>query len=315
MAKKKSNSTKALALYNKILKEFTAINAQLPEDRKMSVKERRQLIKERIYPQFWGNAASRVSKKVINQAVVEVLDTIPPKEACDINFMSPTVYANVAWFDIDEYIRTVLPDCIFVRIDAGTFGSTRIFNTRNYQYNKSGIKKIVEKIRETVDDNSGVDVSFTGIKKLRKGKTNDGTPENYFIDFIVVIDGTTESEPEPIIYEIPKEKKKQAKRVKQVIMNRIKDLAKKKKRKKRARKSANQTISMLKRLNYRQRISKKPETKDNITLMKLKLYQQRIKILLRDYKNGLLTDEQYLRRKDEIERLIDIEYRKGGKIK
>ena len=314
MAKRKKNINKGLALYNKISKEFTAINNKLPEDRKLSVKERRQIIKERLYPQFWGNAASRVGKKVINESIIEVLDTIPPKEACDINYISPTVYANVAWFDIDEYIKTVLPDCVFIRLDAGQFGKTRIFNTRNYQYTKSGVKAIVDNIREVVEDNSGVDVNFTGVKKLRRGKTNDGTPENYYLDFILVINGETEVEPTPVIFKIPKEEKKKATRVKQVIMNRIKDLAKKKKRKKRARKSAQTTIKALKIVNTRLKVSKKPETKEKYNNLKIQLYLQRITLLERDFRKGLLTEEQFNKFKQTIFKLLDAEYKKGGQI-
>jgi hypothetical protein len=36
--------------------------------------------------------------------------------------------------EIDEFIRERVPDCIFLRVNAGEFGVTKIFNTRDYNY-------------------------------------------------------------------------------------------------------------------------------------------------------------------------------------
>jgi hypothetical protein len=38
--------------YNRILKEFTKLNNKLPEDRKLSIQERRKIIKEKILPRY-----------------------------------------------------------------------------------------------------------------------------------------------------------------------------------------------------------------------------------------------------------------------
>lgn len=314
MASKKKNIKKRPTLYNKILKEFTKINNQLPEDRKLSIKERRQLIKDRIYPEFFGASSSRVAKSAIQGMITQVLDTIPPKEACDVNYISPSVYANIGWFELDDFIMSVLPDCIYIRIDAGRFGKTRIFNTRNYNYTRNGVKQIVENIREQVENDSSVDISFTGFKKLRKGKTNDGTPENYFIDFIVVINGEASREIDPVIYDLPKEEKKKARRVKDVILNRVKELTNKKRRKKRARKSAKQTINVLKKLSQRQKQSKKQQTKDKYAEAKMLYFEQRRRQIDKDYRLGLLTDEQYKRFIQEMYEKVFGNYNKGGQV-
>ena len=48
----KNKKARGVSLYNKILKQFTKINNQLPEDRKVSLKDRRSYISKEIYPKF-----------------------------------------------------------------------------------------------------------------------------------------------------------------------------------------------------------------------------------------------------------------------
>ena len=128
--------------------------------------------------------ASRISIKAIKTLVQEIVETIPPKVGCDVNYISSSVL-DVNYYDLDDFIKDVLPSCIFIKISAGEYGSTKIFNTRNYNYTKNLVKNIVDSIRVVVNNNSDTDMTFTGVKKLRPRKLNDGTPENYFIDFII----------------------------------------------------------------------------------------------------------------------------------
>jgi len=280
-------------LYNKILKEFTKINNRLPEDRKLSIDERRKYIKEKIYPQYKGTPQSRVGIKAINVSILQVLESVIPKEGCDVNYISPSVTADVGWFELDDFIRDVLPKCIFIKIDAGVHGSTRIFNTLNYNYSKNGVKAIVDSIREIVNNNSGLDVSFTGEKKLRKGKANDGTPENYYLDFVLVINSEPIREINPIIFKVPKSEKKKVTSVKNAILSRVKDLNNKKKRRKNARKTAKKNISKLKQLNIRQKKSRNPQFKDKIANEKERQYKAMQRQLDNALAKGNLTQDQY----------------------
>ena len=294
MAKSRKNiKRKPTTLYNKILKEFTKINNTLPEDRKLSISERRRYIRENIYPQYKGTAPSRVGIKAINGSIIQVLDTIIPKEGCDVNYISPSIVANVNWFELDDFIRDVLPKCIFIKIDAGEFGSTKIFNTLNYNYTKNGIKGIVDNIREFVNNDSKLDVSFTGEKKLRKGKTNDGTTENYYLDFVLVINSEPIRPIDPIVYKLPKEEKKKEKSVRNAILTRVKDLTLKRKRKKNARKSAIKNIYKLSEINKRQKRSKNTNFKNKLAEEKDRQYKSMQKQLDNAFKKGLLTQEQY----------------------
>lgn len=308
------SKTRGVSLYNKLLKQFTVINNKLPEDRKVSLVDRRKYIKEKIYPQFKGDSAKRVSKANINKSIEAVLNTIVPKEGCNVNYISPSVTADVSWHELDDFIRDVLPSCIFIRIDAGTYGQTKIFNTLNYNYSKNGVKAIVDNIREFVNNESSVDVSFTGNKKLRKGKTNDGTPENYYIDFIIVVNSEPIDNVEPVVFNLPKEEKKNVTSVKNAILARVKDLSNKKKRKKRARKTAVKNIQKIKSINVRQKRSVKPETKKKFALIKDAEYKKMRKQLDRDYNKGLLTDDQYKKFVQDLTVRIFDNRKNGGLI-
>lgn len=305
---------KGITLYNKILREFTKVNDKLPEDRKLSLSERRRYISERIYPQYKGSAVSRVGVKAINVSIVQVLDTIVPKEGCDVNYISPSIYSNVNWFELDDFIKEVLPKCIFIRLDAGDYGSTKIFNTLNYNYTKNGVKNIVDNIREFVNGNSGVDVSFTGEKKLRNRKTNDGTPENYYIDFLLVINSEPIREINPVIYNVPREERKKVTSVKNAILSRVKDLNLKKKRKTNARKTAKKNISKLITINKRQQRSKNPKFKKKLAQDKDKQYKSMQKQLDTAFSKGYLTQEQYDKFSAELLKKTLDNRRDGGLI-
>jgi len=311
--KKKNIKTRGVSLYNKILKEFTKVNNSLPEERKLSLSDRRKYIKEKIYPQFKGNAPTRVSVKDIRKEIVGVLDTIVPKEGCDVNFISPSIVANVGWFELDDFIRDVLPSCIYISIDAGDFGKTKIFNTLNYNYTKNGVKKIVDNIRDFVNNDSGVDVTFTGQKKLRKGKTNDGTPENYYIEFILVVNSDPIKSIDPVLFDVPKSQKKQVTSVKNAILSRVKELGNKKKRRKRARRTAIKNISNVRKIAKRQVNAKTVEYKRKLAYKKIKEYNRAIKQIQSAFNKGNLTEDQYNRFINEINQLI-IQVKKEGGI-
>jgi len=312
--KNKNIKPRGVTLYNKILKEFTKVNNSLPEERKLSLSDRRKYIKEKIYPQFKGNASTRVSVKDIRKEIVGVLDTIVPKEGCDVNFISPSIVANVGWFELDDFIRDVLPACIYISIDAGDFGKTKIFNTLNYNYTKNGVKKIVDNIRDFVNNDSGVDVTFTGEKRLRKGKNNDGTPENYYIEFILVVNSEPVKDINPVLFNVPKSEKKKVTTVKNAILSRVKELGNKKKRRKRARRNAIKNISNVRKLAKRQVNAKTVDYKRKLAYKKIKEYNRAIKQIETAFNKGNLTEDQYNRFINELNQLIIQAKKEGGII-
>ena len=314
MAKSRRNITnKGASLYNKILKEFTVINNQLPEDRRLSLSERRRYISKSIYPQYKGSSPSRVGKKAISVSIFQVLNTLAPKEECNPNYVSPSVYDDVDWFSLDEFIQEVLPKCINMKVSGSEFGDTKIFNTMNYTYEGSGVKSIIDGVRDYVENKSG-GASFSGVKRLRKGKTNDGTPENYYIDMVLVLDDIPTSDLTPIIYNVPKEEKKVVTSVKKAILERVKQLNLKKKRRTNARKTARKNIAKITQINKRQRKSNNPKFKSKLSNEKEKQYVAMQRQLDNALNKGLLTQEQYDRFSLELTKRVLDNRKDGGLI-
>ena len=215
---------------------------------------------------------------------------------------------------MDEFIATVLPKCIYIRIDAGKFGKTKIFNTLNYNYIRDGVKKIVDNIREEVDNNTGIDISLTGVKKVRRGKANDGTPENYFLDFILVVNSKPIKEIKPVQYKLPQTAKPKVKSVREAILQRIKQLSQRKKNRKNARKTAVKNLKKINSINKRQKMAKKPETKERLFEEKLAQFKAMQRQLDNALKKGNLSQEQYDRFSLQLTLKILDNKKKGGEI-
>jgi hypothetical protein len=235
-----------------------------------------------------------------------------PKGSADINLISPSLFSDVMWFEMDDFIKEVLPKGIDIRVDADTIGKTKIFNTKDYDYNTSGLRKLLDKLRDEVKNSS--DASFTGVKKLKSGKKNDGTPSNYFIDFVLVINSTPTKSITPVSFSIDKSKKRQATSVRNVILKRVKELGNKRKRKKNARKNAIKNLTKAKKIAKRLKSAKRNTTKSKLAYEKIKLYNKSQKQLDLAFNKGNLSKEQYDKFTNELLRLIFEAKKEGGII-
>jgi len=293
VAKKKKTS-----IYNRVLKEFTKINNKLPEDRKLSIKDRRKIIKEQILPGLSGVPNYRIRVRQIKSSIYREYERIPPKEICDLNYIDLSDFQYVEWHSLDETISELVPDCVYIKVSAGQYGSTRIFNTRNYEYGRAGVRTIVEEIRPDAERFPSGRFIFTGIRKLRPRKRNDGSPENYYLDFVLFTvdrDGIEESfgDTEPIEYELPKtrEVRKTKTKVRKIIDNRIKALKSKKDSKRRAKKTLERNIKELgKKVN---RVEKSTKPSLNSVVSKDKQFEKISKLLDKYLKDGKITQNQY----------------------
>jgi len=298
-AKRKQTTT-----YNRILKEFTKLNSKLPEDRKLSIQERRKIIKEQILPRYKNVPAYKVKIKKLKSFIVKVYDKIPPKEICDLNYIDLSDFGSVEWFALDETITELIPDCVYIKVSAAEYGDTKIFNTRDYEYGKKGVRKIVENIRPDAENESGKFV-FSGIKKLRPRKRNDGTPENYYLDFVLfIVDRKGDSEPqgdvEEIEYKLPatKEVKKKKTKIKNIIEQRIKTLKSKRDSRKRAKQTLDKNIKQFIKTSSQVKKAKKPSGDKKI--MRSKQFFHAQKLLEKYYAQGKLTQAQYEARLQKI---------------
>ena len=302
MAKKKTTT------YNRILKQFTKINNTLPEDRKLSIKERRAIIKEQVLPKYKDVPAYKVRVKTLKGQLLRIYDKLPPKEICDLNYIDASEFAFVEWFLLDETIGELVPDCVFVKVSAGEYGETRIFNTRNYEYGGKGVRDIVEEIRPNAEGASGKFI-FSGYKKLRPKKLNDGTPENYYLDFVLfIVDKKGRERPqadaEEVEYEVPKSRdnRKKKTKVKQIIEGRIKALKVKKDSRKRTRKTIAKNLDLFNKVSKRVLKSKESKTyKAKAWKMEQnKLFSKLFDQIEKAYKDGKMTKIQYQKSKDKL---------------
>lgn len=291
--------------YSIISKQFTKLNKKLPEDRKVSYKERRRIIKEEILPKFKGVPASKLRIKPINAAINSSINKIPPKEICDLNFIDvPAEYGYVEWFALDETISDIVPDCIYVKVTAGQFGETNIFNTRNYEYSRSGVRAIVEDIRPMAQNTSGR-YFFSGYQKLRPRRKNNGNPENYYLDFVLFeMDAKGNQFPmgntDTTKFDLAKTKENKAKKrkVKSIIEKKIKGLSAKRQGRARARKSVDQT-----KQNFGKIITRLSKRKDQEKAVKLarEILLIEVEKLDKLKKAGKITEKQY---KDAFDKLF-----------
>jgi hypothetical protein len=289
---------KKISIYNRVLKEFTKINNKLPEERKLSIKDRRKIIKEQILPQFTDVPNYKLKVKQIKTSIFREYDKIPPKEICDLNYIDLSDFQYVEWHSLDETISELVPDCVYVKVSAGQYGETRIFNTRNYEYGRAGVRTIVEEIRPDAEMFPSGRFIFTGIKKLRPRKRNNGNPENYYLDFVLFTvdrDGYEEAfgETEPVEFELPKTRQvgKTKTKVRKIIDSRIKALKSKKDSRRRAKKTLDKNIKDLTKKVKKVEKSTKPST--NSILSKEKQFEKTSKLLEKYYKEGKLTKIQY----------------------
>jgi hypothetical protein len=284
--------------YNKILKQFTKINNKLPADRKLSISERRKAIKELIAPKFKGVPAYKIKIKDIKASILKAYDKIPPREICDINYLDTSIYSYVEWFALDETISQLVPDCIYVKVSAGEYGDTKIFNTRDYQYGRNGVRTIVEAIRVDADQYPSGKYLFSGYKKLRPRKKNNGDPESYYLDFVLFIEdkkGNKKPQADATVvdYELPKnvETKKKKTKIKNIIEGRIKKLKQQADSKRRAKKTLKKNLEDLKRKATSARKTKKPSP---IKVASRDKQFIKTSALLEKYlKEGKLTQNQY----------------------
>jgi hypothetical protein len=290
MPKKRSTT------YHRILKEFTKINDKLPEERKLSIQERRRIIKEKILPKYKGKPKSKFKITKVKSVILREVGKVPPKEICNLNYLDLSTFAFVEWFALDETINQIVPDCVYIKVTAGDYGETGIFNTRNYQYGRNGVRRIIENIRPDAENESGRFI-FTGIKKLRPRKANNGDAENYYLDFVLnILDNRGNSDPqgdvEEIEFIVPKSRKATRKRakIKNVIEDRIKSLKKQRDKKRRAKKTLQKNVTKFVKSSQKvQKLKKKAPA----AVTRDKQFRHTAKLLDKYLAEGVITQYQY----------------------
>ena len=194
-------------------------------------KETLEFVKTIVLPVFRGLNPRDVLVKQIREYVAEALVSNAPIQYYNPLFIPVGSITGVMWADLDDYLsidlKALVPQPLRVEINAGTYGSTGIFNLQDYQYEGTQVNEIYEAIRAVTENNSPAE--WNGRVMVRKGFTDDGNADSYFLQFLLTVNDIeippVETLEESVGIEVPKETLEQRRtRLKDVIA-RKKELA------------------------------------------------------------------------------------------
>jgi hypothetical protein len=279
--KVKVSELKGRKLYNFLVKELGEANKKLPDQQRMGIARRRKIVSTEIFPKL--KTKDTQSIRDIRSEIKKIVSALPPKEICNPLYLSEAYLSFIEYYEIDNHIRNVLPDCLDIRINAGIYGKTKLFNTANYTYSGSGVQDIVESIRENLEDlPSGQNPYFSGTVKLKNKKKNDGNPDNYFVDYILYENDIPTSDDNSVSFELPNKELKKVEKINDYLASKFKQLQKEKRKKKRIAKKS---------------IPKKPSEQKKETDAAVR---NAIKSLKELVKRKLLTNAQFEKQKTII---------------
>jgi hypothetical protein len=292
LSKGKKNIVKKETRYNKVLKQFTAINNKLPEEAKISLRQRRSIIKQFILPKFDKVPDYKLRVRDLKASILYEYDKLPnkPPEACNLNFIDPSNYKRpINFYEIDEFFEKIMPDCIYAKVSAGEFGDTNIFNTRDYSYGRKGIQAITESIRKKYSK-SGV-AFYVGFQKLRPNKKNNGESDSYYLDMVLYINNTPQGTTNTTKFKLPKSRliTSTKNKVQNLLDAKFKILKNEKVKKSNARKSINKTNEKIK--EAKKKLKRNPNSeKANVDILRARTeYLTKYEKM---YEKGIFTKEQ-----------------------
>jgi hypothetical protein len=283
--KPKIDKLKGLRLYSFLFKQLGEANKKQPKKQRLSIETRRRIVKEELYPFF--KAKEKLSIREIKNYAKKVISNLPPSEICNPLYLSEAYLGDVEYYEIDNHIRTLLPDCLDLRINAGQLGKTKIFNTSNYSYYSDGVRRIVETIRNYMASNNSGEAFFNGVVKLKYNKPNNGKAENYYVEYILFINSESELDDTPVDFNLPKKEQKKVAKIRDTLALRLKNLQKEKSKRIRAKKKA----------QPKKPAQKKQEAQEAV--------KSAIAALKKLYQNGTITKSEF-----EAQKAILVKFKK-----
>ena len=278
---------KGIKLYNFLLKELSEQNKKSTTKQKLSLAAKRKIVSEKLYPKF--KSASKVTLQEIRKDIRGIVKVLAPKEICNPLYLSEAYLAFIEYYEIDNHIRSVLPDCLDVRVNAGYLGKTKIFNTNNYSYYSSGVKKIIENIRQELDENKSGVAEFSGVVKVKPKRPNDGNGDNYYVEFVLSINDKPEADETPADFDLPKKEEKKVEKVREILAERFGQLQKEKRKRKRKAKKEQEKKELEKPQVQKKKIA--TEIRNSINALRRLL------------KAKLITQEEFEAQKQSLMRL------------
>lgn len=283
MAKNKFSNLSGIKLYNALLRELGEANKNAKGKQRLSVGQKRKIVSEELYPKF--KKAPKVLVGQVKKDISGIIKGLPPSEICNPLFLSEAYLAFVEYYEIDNHIRRVLPECLDVRVNGGSYGITRIFNTSNYSYYTNGVQKIIENIRKDVDNNSGR-AYFSGIVKLKPRRKDNGDGANYFVDYVLYINDTPEADDEGTSFALPSKESGKVQEVKDYLLVKFKELEKEKKKRRRQSKKVKE-----------EKKKQEPKEQKKITNQAIQNAIASYRLLL---KNKIISKDEFERQKADL---------------
>lgn len=285
-------------LYHLLVHEVSQYNKELPAEKKLSMRDRYDFISKKIFPRFKDVAKRKLRITDIRKAIVNGIHRLPRQPTCDVNTIPEDRYTGVDYYDIEKLLKEELPQCINVKVSAGNFGETDIFNTRDFDYNKSGVADITNAIntftrklatRKKSGYGSG-EIYYNGFPQLIPGKKNDGNPDNYYLE-LVLNKGATASKQIEVV-KLPEPIKKKAKKKKKSIAKQLDEQIRKVEFQKSKTKRLQREI--IKQIDFFQALLKQPyiPKKDKMKYAKEAFKREKARID-RPHKKGEITDKKY----------------------
>jgi hypothetical protein len=266
-----------------LLKELGEANKKASNSQRLSASQRRKIVSEQLYPKF--KDAPRVLIGQVNKDIRGIIKGLPPIEICNPLYLSEAYLSFVEYYEIDNHIKRVLPECLDIRVNGGQYGITKIFNTSNYGYYTDGVQRIIERIREEVDNTSGR-AYFSGIVKLKPRRKNNGEGQNYFVDYVLYMNDEPLSSDDGVDYSLPKREGKKVEKVKDFLVEKFKILEKEKRKRKRQAKKKREEAKKL-----------DPKEQKKITNQAIQNAIASLRLLL---KNKIITKEEFERQKRDL---------------
>lgn len=288
-----------MRLYARLLHEVSEINKGLPVHKQLSLQQRREFISQKIYPLYKDVPGYKFRITQVRETIGRKIKRVPKRDNIDVALVPENLYDEIDYFSLDGFLGHVLQDwSIHVKVVAGSFGETKIFNTKQYDYQTSGVADITNAINTFVRNRKRQGRSgeffYTGFIQVMPGRKNDGDPESYYIELVLQQGSRSAKKIEPV--QLPADKKKdkkkrnlkKKKKAKELLQKRIKQIKFARSKVKRVRLNLLKELKDFKSLVKKKYISaneKKTYAKRAYNLEKAKLDKH--------LKSGTLNDRKY----------------------
>ena len=305
MARSK-NSSLGIRRYNKVLTETR--KALKKEGKDLTYRQAQAYVSRYVYPALKKVPNYKLHKTVINREAKTVIKHVPPEELDLTKHLSPgeklseILHSAVTFrefWEMEDIIRTALPQNINVLISGGAAGSVGPFVAKDFNRVIGQWHKVLAKIRNAASTRSKKQgesgrYTWTGVIRPMPGRPDNGNVKNYLIDFLLsdadgdVLSHEGEVPTDVIPFPIAEETLAQG-TTRRKKLDKFKQRIKKHKKKHKAKPKAKETkVTTTRKLTPKQLL--------NITENRVK----ELELLRQDFKDGIYTKSEYKKERQKI---------------